>query len=118
MKTEKKGDLELFCLLRAGKILQWNEEREKEPERKIDLSKETFMVGLNFAGANLTYVNFSRSDLRGCNFKRANLSEAEMEEADVRGACFQKAILEDCNMKNAKTEEADFDGAVTRGLIR
>ena len=65
------------------------------------LATDSYFRGSDFSGANLTGVDFSRSDLRDCNFSGANLTGADFENVDVSGSDFTGAILEGARFPGA-----------------
>jgi uncharacterized protein YjbI with pentapeptide repeats len=82
-------------------------------------------TGCNFAGSqlsgmdfsNVVYVgaNFARADLERANFAGAKLIGANFRDADLRGANFENANCTGCNLKGAKLDGVRFTGARMTG---
>ncbi len=109
----KKG---LFNLLTSD-VRQWNEWREKHPNREVDLS-EVNLRGTELSEANLSRVNFCSADLSGtvlrdancreANFIWANLSEANLNHANLAGADFYRTNLFGAKLNRANCSQARF----------
>jgi hypothetical protein len=69
------------------------------------VATDGFWAGANFAGADLTRVDFSGSDLRGACFAGANLYGADFEKTDCSSADFTDANLDDSRWPGAILDE-------------
>ena len=109
----------LVNLLRTD-VRQWNEFREKYPNRKIDFT-EVNLRGANLSEANLRRVDFCSADLsQAClektnchrtSFIWANLSESSLKYADLGEADFYNANLYGANLSRANCSNARFTQA-------
>src|SRR5262249_24986168 len=79
------------------------------------MGKRGDFSGANFAGANLTRVNFHDAKLVGANLAGANLSEANLNKADLsranlNGANLQSSMLYAARLDLANLSSADLTG--------
>ncbi|MEN9214158.1 MAG: pentapeptide repeat-containing protein [Gloeomargarita sp. DG02_5_bins_242] len=94
----------LLCL---GLALWW---LWVSPATAEDYNKRS-LIGMNFAGQDLTdssfvkavlrQTNFQGADLRGVSFFGANLDRANLEGANLAGATLDTALMTHTNLKNA-----------------
>ncbi|APB32645.1 pentapeptide repeat-containing protein [Gloeomargarita lithophora Alchichica-D10] len=104
----------LFCLAPAG---------------AEDFNKRS-LIGMNFAGQDLTdasfvkavlrQTNFQGTDLRGVSFFGANLDQANLAGANLTGATLDTALMTHTNLTNAILTSAyayltNFSGADITG---
>ena len=87
-------DDEMFQLLRAEKVDDFNAKRD--PEQAYDLSGTNLaridLRGLVADNLNLKDVYFRMADLRGIDFRKANLEGASFGDANVSGCYFPPQI--------------------------
>lgn len=74
-------------------------------------SKEKFLVGADFQGADLRRADLSFSELR-----QTNLQGADLSEANLTGAYLGKANLRDANLNGTILEKANLEGADLTGV--
>src|SRR5689334_20054776 len=78
------ADEELVKLLKKG-VKDWNQWREDNPDKKIDLTRAD-LSNANLSRANLTDANLSRANLTDANLSKANLISANLSGAVLNGA--------------------------------
>jgi serine protease AprX len=69
------------------------------------------LSGCNFAGMNLTKVNFSNSNLTGANFSGATLTQANISNSNLTGANLSNVLATSVNLSNSNASVANFSGA-------
>ncbi|MCF7799942.1 pentapeptide repeat-containing protein [Candidatus Babeliales bacterium] len=79
-------------------------------EGKRDFSNR-IMVGVNFAGLDLSEINLSGAILIGADLRGVNLNEANLNGADLSGANLAGANLAKINLKEANLTNAILDSA-------
>ena len=109
----------LVNLLRTD-VRQWNEFREKYPNRKVDFT-EVNLRGANLSEANLSSVNFCSADLSQASLQKtnchktsfiwANLSESSFNYADLGEADFFNTNLYGANLSRANCSNTRFTQA-------
>jgi uncharacterized protein YjbI with pentapeptide repeats len=95
-------------------ITEWNEWRDKNPDRDIELEN------VDFSGWNLKKVNFGTWTYRvyRCRTSKVYLRKAKFSNADLKYANFHFAHLEDVDLYHAHLEEARLSFAhIERGVI-
>jgi uncharacterized protein YjbI with pentapeptide repeats len=75
------------------------------------LAAVLLMPALNASGQDLSYHDFSGSDLRGSNFAGANLSFADFTDANIEGVNFEGATVTWANFTGASGRRANFKNA-------
>lgn len=95
-------------ILKQG-VEAWNEWR-KQHAVIPDLS-EISLIGADFSGADLKWVNFTGANLSGGDFKSTNLMAANMYGAKLTGANFNNT-----NMYTVRLAEADLTSATFNGV--
>lgn len=75
------------------------------------------LVGVDFAGADLSQKDFSAANLQDAHFNNANLAGADFTGADLSGADFSNADLRDVIFAGAKLKGTNFTGAHMEGVI-
>jgi len=81
-------------------------------------------AGVSFAGADISDVNFSRSNLSGVNFSGSTLTDVNLTDSYLATANFKNATLLRVNLTDCNLENADFTNAVlgnvtlTRGTLK
>lgn len=103
----------------------WNRWREEYPDVRPNFFNAEInlmnLIEVNLSGAILTWVDFSKKDIRnvdftgahlvGCDFSYADLSGADLSEAELLDADFESAILEKVIFCNANLTQAYFKNA-------
>ncbi|XP_061672882.1 BTB/POZ domain-containing protein KCTD9a isoform X1 [Syngnathoides biaculeatus] len=99
-------------------------------------AQDTFQMGLNFSGADLSrldlrYINFKMANLSRCNLTQANLCCSNLERADLSGANLdganlqgvkmlcsnaEAASLKACNFEDPSGLKANLEGANLKGV--
>lgn len=69
------------------------------------------LSGLDFHGAALTGINLTNAKLEGCRFDGARLGSAKLAGADLRGATFLDAELGQADLSKCKLAGARLAGA-------
>ena len=78
------------------------------------------VVGIDFAGADMTRVTLKNSNLNGSNFtnailRRADLTRCNLSGADLSGAELTDACLASANLSGARLRYASLVGVVLTG---
>jgi len=96
-------------------IVKWNNWREDNPERNVDLSSANLswakLSGANFSGVELRDADLSGSDLSWANLSGASLGAADLRESDLSGADLMAANLIAADLHKADLSESDLTGA-------
>ena len=90
MSRPRVLDDEMFALLRAGRIDEFNKKRDTSTEYDVsgsDLSRID-LRGLNAENINFENAYFRMSDLRGIDFRKARLEGASFASANISGCYF------------------------------
>lgn len=66
---------------------------------------------VDFSGARLQGVDFSRLDFQHARFDRADLAEAWLYESHLQHCCFQHADLRGASCRGVRGQDSDFSGA-------
>jgi uncharacterized protein YjbI with pentapeptide repeats len=120
----------LMLAIASGDCRKWNYWRLDHPAVLPNLIAielgEIKLPHINLSRADLSYGNFSGTDLYRANLRRANLSGANLSnthlrEADLSGACLRQANLKNADLfcanlsgadlTNARLADADLTGA-------
>ena len=100
---------EMVTMLGAGKVEEWNEWRDENIFKAVDLYG-TNLSGVNLSGANLSEANLARANLSGADLSGANLSLAELILANLR-----EVNLSGTNLGGANLSDANLSGAILKG---
>lgn len=115
---------DLIKLLQAGKVQEFNQFREDNPDFKIDLrgaeligvkwnafisDERANFKGANFEGASLSYARLIHANFEGANFKGARLYSVILNYSNLIGANFEGAKLYNAKLYNASLCHAIFD---------
>mgnify|MGYP001791688981 CR=1 FL=1 len=91
---------------------KWNQWREGNLEKKINLSGASFRKGdlrfINFSNADLSSTNFVRANLEGANLYGANLEGADLYGANLKGADIRKACFYGADLREARIERTNI----------
>lgn len=125
-----------------NKMEAWNEWREKDPNREINLSRTNLTVvrltferpknmdptrfhrsdsenpvNLNLSGVNLSSADLSGADLRYANLSGADLNKANLTWADLIGADLSNAKLSGANLSGAKLGNANLSNTDLHDIV-
>ncbi|MGR3279776.1 pentapeptide repeat-containing protein [Acaryochloris marina NIES-2412] len=89
-------------------------ERYQAGERYFPLLE---IEGGNFAGLDLTGIDFWESNLKGSSFKGATLQNAVFVGCNLESASFAGADLTDADFRSASVRGSDFRGAILKRTI-
>jgi len=129
------ADEQQLALIKRGSRA-WNEWRERDPSRRVDLS-EADLSGADLTGAKLASAEstgarlkrasligacLNRANLRGENLGDADLSSAELIEsslvlASLTGANLTRARLGGANLNDADLDSASLNSADLGGAL-
>jgi uncharacterized protein YjbI with pentapeptide repeats len=129
------ADEQQLALIKRGSRA-WNEWRERDPSRRVDLS-EADLSGADLTGAKLASAEstgarlkrasligacLNRANLRGENLGDADLSSAELIEsslvlASLTGANLTRARLGGANLNDANLDSASLNSADLGGAL-
>jgi len=84
----------LYCLLREGKIEEFNNQRDSgvTPNLRQCDFRGTDLRGMNASGLDLRDAYFRGADLRGLDLRETNLHGASLAQAHISGVYFPDEI--------------------------
>src|SRR5262245_41509368 len=87
----------------------WNKWRQGKPNLIPDLR------GIKLDEQNLSFIDFSLSNLRGASFRDANLVRSKWKSTDATGINLCRANLRTADFSGAKLAKAALSGAFLDG---
>ena len=95
----------------------------REPAWKPGASRDVLeltdsdLAGIDLEAADLTFVGFGESDLRGANLRNANLRNSNLSEANLAGAVLTGADLREVQMAFADLSGSDMRNVNASGVV-
>ena len=95
----------------VGAVEAWNQWREKNPDKRPDLSEAT--LSRNY----LVRAALSEADLRGAYLRGADLGEAHLSEANIKNATVRHTGFGDVDLSRVKgLDTVEHQGPSTIGI--